>query len=389
MTSPLTFERADNADLINFAVGQPSPDLIPRDQVQALASQALTQAPDTAFNYGEPQGEPEFRAMLADFLRQQGQAATHPERLFLTAGTSQGLELICERFTQPGDVIFVEDRSYFLALQIFKDHGLNLVSIESDENGMRIDSLTAALDQHCPTLLYIIPSFGNPTGVCLSHDRQAAIAALSETFDFLVIADEAYQLLNFAQDRVPTFSNALPFDRVICLGTFSKVLAPGLRLGWIETSPSILARLLESGWINSGGAVNQLTSFMVKAWLETDALAAHLPKLRAQLSLRRDAMDTALKKHLDDTATWITPEGGYFFWISLTAPLNTLTHLVKAREHGVGYQPGDFASVGSGYAHCLRLSFAAYPTVAIERGIERLAASLAAAAPQRLGAPSK
>lgn len=120
MTSPLTFERADNADLINFAVGQPSPDLIPRDQIQALASQALTQAPDTAFNYGEPQGEPEFRAMLADFLSQHGQAATHPERLFLTAGTSQGLELICERFTQPGDVIFVEDRSYFLGFTDFQ-----------------------------------------------------------------------------------------------------------------------------------------------------------------------------------------------------------------------------------------------------------------------------
>ena len=381
MTTPLTFERADDANLINLAVGQPSPDLIPRAELQRLASNALLQAPDRAFNYGEPQGEQHFRDTLAVFLNSLGQTSSRPDRLFLTAGSSQGLELICERFTRPGDVIFVEDRSYFLALQIFKDHQLNVVGIKTDQDGMDIDALTEALRQSSPRLLYTIPTYANPTGACLSLERRRAIAKLSLTHDFLVLADEAYQYLHFDDSPPPAFSEFLEEGHIVCLGTFSKILAPGLRAGWIETSPSILARLLESGWVNSGGAINQLTSYMVAEWLDTGALGRHLPKLRATLESRQVAMQAALNQHLGDLAAWTPPKGGYFFWLTLNKTQDTLALLPTARAQGVGYQPGSFAGDTSAHGHCLRLSFAAYPPEAIHLGVARLRDTLLATSP--------
>ena len=372
MSDPLKFERAGDDERINLAVGQPSIDLIPKKMLQTAAARAFNNAPEHAFNYGDPQGEPIFRAALALFLQGQGQTNARAESLFLTGGNSQALDFVCERFTQPGDVVLVEDSTYFLALQIFKDRGLNIVGLPYDADGIELPALINAIETHKPRLLYTIASFANPTGLSLAEARRAEIARLSKQHDFIVAADEAYQLLHFEKPAPKSFSHFLTDGNILCLGTFSKILAPGLRVGWLEVSEALMPRLLASGWVNSGGAINQMASFIVTDCLQQGALALHLSTLRHTLAARAAVMQSALKANLSELATWTAPNGGYFFWLRLTDSINTDDLVAPASRARVGFQPGNFSSANGHHPNYLRLSFAAYGVTEIETGIQRL-----------------
>ena len=372
MSDPLKFERAGDDERINLAVGQPSIDLIPKKMLQTAAARAFNNAPEHAFNYGDPQGEPIFRAALALFLQGQGQTNARAESLFLTGGNSQALDFVCERFTQPGDVVLVEDSTYFLALQIFKDRGLNIVGLPYDADGIELPALINAIETHKPRLLYTIASFANPTGLSLAEARRAEIARLSKQHDFIVAADEAYQLLHFEKPAPKSFSHFLTDGNILCLGTFSKILAPGLRVGWLEVSEALMPRLLASGWVNSGGAINQMASFIVTDCLQQGALALHLSTLRHTLAARAAVMQSALKANLSELATWTAPNGGYFFWLRLTDSINTDDLVAPASRASVGFQPGNFSSANGHHPNYLRLSFAAYGVTEIETGIQRL-----------------
>ena len=340
--------------------------------LQTAAARAFNNAPEHAFNYGDPQGEPIFRAALALFLQGQGQTNARAESLFLTGGNSQALDFVCERFTQPGDVVLVEDSTYFLALQIFKDRGLNIVGLPCDADGIELPALINAIETHKPRLLYTIASFANPTGLSLAEARRAEIARLSKQHDFIVAADEAYQLLHFEKPAPKSFSHFLTDGNILCLGTFSKILAPGLRVGWLEVSETLMPRLLASGWVNSGGAINQMASFIVTDCLQQGAQALHLSTLRHTLAARAAVMQSALKANLSELATWTAPNGGYFFWLRLTDSINTDDLVAPASRASVGFQPGNFSSANGHHPNYLRLSFAAYGVTEIETGIQRL-----------------
>ena len=340
--------------------------------LQTAAARAFNNAPEHAFNYGDPQGEPIFRAALALFLQGQGQTNARAESLFLTGGNSQALDFVCERFTQTGDVVLVEDSTYFLALQIFKDRGLNIVGLPCDADGIELPALINAIETHKPRLLYTIASFANPTGLSLAEARRAEIARLSKQHDFIVAADEAYQLLHFEKPAPKSFSHFLTDGNILCLGTFSKILAPGLRVGWLEVSETLMPRLLASGWVNSGGAINQMASFIVTDCLQQGAQALHLSTLRHTLAARAAVMQSALKANLSELATWTAPKGGYFFWLRLTDSINTDDLVAPASRASVGFQPGNFSSANGHHPNYLRLSFAAYGVTEIETGIQRL-----------------
>lgn len=376
MNDPLKFERVGDDDRINLAIGQPSADLIPRATLQQAAARAFDNAPEHAFNYGDPQGELAFRSALALFLQGQGQTKARAESLFLTGGSSQALDFVCERFTQPGDVVLVEDSTYFLALQIFKDRGLNIIGLPCDADGIELPALIAAIEAHKPRLLYTIASFANPTGLCLAEARRAEIARLSHQHDFIVAADEAYQLLHFTTPAPKSFSHFLTDGNILCLGTFSKILAPGLRVGWIEVSEALMPRILASGWVNSGGAINQMASFIAADYLQQGTQAAHLFTLRRTLAARAGAMQSALDANLSELATWTAPSGGYFFWLRLADRFNTDALVIPASAAGVGFQPGNFSSAHGQHSNFLRLSFAAYDIADIETAIGRLRAVL-------------
>ena len=180
---------------------------------------------------------------MAGLLTRQYGAPATPESLFLTGGNSQAIDFVCARFTQPGDTVFVEEPSYFLAFRIFRDHGLNMVSIPLDENGISIDALEAELRRVRPRLLYTIPSFSNPGGQTLTAGRRERLVDLSREHDFLVAADEVYQMLPCFGEVPPALGTMTDRGNVLSLGSFSKILAPGLRLGWIQTSAALMETL--------------------------------------------------------------------------------------------------------------------------------------------------
>ena len=193
----VTFDSVSDADVINFGIGQPSPDLLPVKLIREATDDFLKQAHPLELNYGERQGDSRFRDSLADFLGRHYDTEIDPDSLFVSGGNSQALDFVCGAFSRPGDTIFVEEPTYFLAHRIFADHGLKVVGIPMDRHGLRIDALRERLREHDPALLYTIPSYHNPTGLCMSAARRHRLVELSQEHGFVIAADEVYQLLHY------------------------------------------------------------------------------------------------------------------------------------------------------------------------------------------------
>ncbi len=358
--------------------------------------------------YGYISGYPLFRQCLARFLAAKYGQAVDPELLFVTPGVTGSLALIASLFVSRGDVVLCENPSYFLALSIFRDFGLRIVPCPLDDGGLDTDALAAMLAAD-PTLkpkfLYTIPAFQNPTGYNLSEARKAHLCRLAAQHDFVVLADEVYQLLGFTDAPAPSpplcyydtaehVGAAGTPGHVFSIGSFAKILAPGMRLGWLQTSPAgapLLARLFNCGQLDSSGAVNPVISGIVHAFIEGGHQEAHLAAVRAELTARANALVGALRAHLPPAARFQAPRGGYFIWIRLPHPAMTGAALLEAcvARHKVRFQPGE--RFGAGLDNFIRLSFSYYSREDLVVGAERLGrgmaellAALAAAPPAPL-----
>jgi DNA-binding transcriptional MocR family regulator len=290
--------------------------------------------------------------------------------LFVTNGISNGLDLICAHFTHPGDTIFVEEPTYFLALRIFEDHNLQIVLIQTDENGLVIESLEEKLKGHQPKFLYTVPTFQNPGGFTLPQDRREKLVQLSQEHDFLIVADEVYHFLNYADQQITPFVAYTDLETVISLSSFSKILAPGLRLGWMQAHPSKIQPLIKSGLLDSGGGLNPFTSAIVRELIEAGDLKKNIDNLISTYHVRLKVMDTALRKELPQ-AEFATPQGGYFFWVRLPG-VDTGQFREKAREFDVDLRQGVLFSSQDKMQDYMRLCFAFYGEEKIEAGIRRL-----------------
>jgi DNA-binding transcriptional MocR family regulator len=367
------FDGAPERGTINFSVGQPSADLLPLKLLAGGGEHFFSDAAPFDLNYGQRQGDARFRAALAGFLGAAGGVPVDPDSLMLTGGISQALDFICGRIARPGDVAFVEEPSYPYSFQIFRDHGLEVVGIPMDGSGMDMAAFERELAVRPPKLVYTIPAYHNPTGQVMERARRERLAALSREHGFVILADEVYQHLYHGEPPPPSFGTLTAAGNVLALGTFSKILAPGLRLGWIQASAEPLKILLASGALVSGGNFNHFTSHVVRKLMESGELASFVSRLRESYAERAQAMDAALRKHLADVARWQKPGGGYFFWLELPEGASIPALEARARTTGTGFLPGSFCSTCGGLGHCMRLSFAHYTVPDIHEGIARLA----------------
>ena len=372
MSAPASFDGAPERGVINFSVGQPSADLLPLRLLAGGCERFFADAAPFDLNYGQRQGDARFRAALAGFLAGASGSAVDPDSLMLTGGISQALDFACSRLARAGDVIFVEEPTYPYAYPIFRDHGLEIVGVPVNAGGMDVDALERLLPRHRPTLVYTIPAFHNPTGRVLERTRREKLAALSREHGFTILADEVYQFLYHGAPPPPSFGTLAAAGNVIALGTFSKILAPALRLGWLQAAPALLQRLLASGALVSGGNFNHFTSHVVRKLTESGELAAFVESLRARYAERAQAMDAALRTHLSGVLRWEKPGGGYFFWLELPEGADAAALMAAAGTAGTGFLPGSACSVAGGLRHCLRLSFAHYSVADIHEGIARL-----------------
>jgi DNA-binding transcriptional MocR family regulator len=356
---------------IDLGLGDPPLSLLPLDLIRHAAEVRFAEGDPSMLQYGTEQGDGNFRLALAKFLSEGYASPVDSAGLFITNGVSNALDLICSLYAQPGDVIFVEEPTYFLALRIFNDHKLRIVPIQTDQNGLIIEALEEKLVKFQPKFLYIIPTFQNPTGHTLTHERRERLIQLCQEHEFIVVADEVYHFLNFKEKPPKAFAIHTGIENFISLSSFSKILAPGLRLGWIQTHPDKIKRFVNCGLLDSGGGLNPFTSAIVRDVLDSGKLQENIVKLVEVYQSRALVMDSALRQYLPMT-TYAVPKGGYFFWVRLPGLLDGATLQKKAESSKVNFRSGIRFSSEEGMRDYIRLSFVYYEPDKLIEGVKRI-----------------
>lgn len=358
---------AARPEIISLAGGLPAPETFPVDHLTALAADVL--AEPGALQYGISQGIDDLRSWVGDRL------GVDPEGVVVTHGSQQAIELLTRALVDPGTPVFAPDPCYLGALQAFGLSGARVVGIPADEDGMRVDLLADALRTEVPAFVYVVAAVDNPTGSTLAAERGAELARLADHYGFWVVDDDPYGELRWAAGGPPPLRTRS--DRVITLGTTSKVLAPGFRVGWAATTPELAATL-----VLLKQAVDLQTTSLTQH-LAARALAApgffdeHLVAIRACYQERCEALAAALRRHLGDRITFREPEGGMFLWARL-AGVDTAALLDHALAAGVAFVPGREFAVTAPADDALRLSFATASPVQLDEAARRLAAAVAA-----------
>lgn len=361
--------------VIDFGVGQPDLSLLPLQSLRAASEHWFGRNQTELLQYGAGLGDGKFRHTLSQFLSSRYGTPVPADQLMVTTGASQALDLVCTRFTKPGDTVFVEAPTYFLALLTFRDHGLNVVGIPVDEHGLRMDALAAALTKHQPTLLYTVPTFQNPSGITLSSDRRQQLLALAQSNNFLVVADEVYHLLDFGNKPPAPLAISADSERVISFGSFSKICAPGLRLGWVQTSAAHLNTLAHAGLVESGGGLNPFTSGVMRSMIELGLLDSCLDHLREVYARRSRVLCSVLREHAPQL-TFSEPLGGFFVWVQLPDGRRVADVMASAERHKVDFQQGTRFSRDDAFASHLRLCFAHYDDADLVDGAKRIALAI-------------
>lgn len=359
--------------VINLGLGQPSPSLLPLAEIGAAACEQLGQGRDPlVLQYGAMLGYEQFRVALAGFLSREYAMTVSADDLLVTGGISTALSLVCDVFAEPGATVVCEDPTYFHARNIFASAGLELRGLPVDGEGLRVELLAAELEAGLrPAFVYCIPVFQNPCGVSLSAGRARALIELAERFDFTIVADEPYASLYYGKERP---GSLLRHDRgrgrVLSLGSFSKILAPGLRLGWAHGAQPLISRLAQHGAIRSGGCLNPVIANIVHHTLDSGFLDRHVAELRRVLGERSRALSASIRAHLP-TATFTRPAGGYFCWLELGEGVDSSALLERPAQ--VAFIPGSRCAISADLSRFVRLSFAFYERDELEEGVRRLA----------------
>jgi len=359
--------------ILNLGLGQPSPELLPLDAIREAAVRRFAEGSDPLIlQYGAMPGYADFRRDLAAFLAERYDHPVGADELVVTGGTSLALSMVSQVFSRPGETAACGDPTYFLARGIFESHHLELLGVPVDEAGLDVEALERALSGgRRIAFVYVIPSFHNPCGVNLAPERAERLVELAERHDFVIVADEPYPLLHFGEPAPCMMAYDRGRGRVLSLGSFSKILGPGLRLGWAHAHPRLLERLLTHGTFRSGGGLNPVMSSVVHGCIESGFLADHVVFLRRELERRAETLTNALRAQLP-TAELAAPTGGYFIWLRLPGR-DTGALFDHARErHQVAFTPGHRCAVTRDLSDQLRLSFSFYSDSELRDAVGRL-----------------
>ncbi|MGW1802327.1 aminotransferase-like domain-containing protein [Streptomyces sp. NPDC001984] len=360
-------------EVINFAGGLPAPELFDREGIAAAFREVLERESARALQYSTTEGEPTLRTGLAARITAQG-LPTDADDLLITTGSQQALSLLATALLDSGDTVLVEDPCYLAALQVFGLAGARVLPVPGDADGVDPQALEDLVTRERPKLLYLVPTFQNPTGRTMPSTRRAAVASVAARTGVWLVEDDPYGELRYEGERVPWIA-AHPGaeDRTVLLGSFSKVMAPGLRLGWLR-APAGLRRACAVA--KQAADLHTPTLNQLAAARYLDVLDAHVAKVRAVYGERRDAMLAALPGSLPPGSTWNRPEGGMFLWARLPETYDTTALLPRVVEQDVAYVPGAPFYAGEPDRSTLRLCFVTQTPEEIGEGLRRLGRGL-------------
>jgi 2-aminoadipate transaminase len=362
--------------IVSLAGGLPSADTFPVEAMREACARVLRDAPREALQYAASEGFGPLREWVAAHLAQHQGMTVSPEQVLITTGSQQGLDLAAKVLIDTDSRVLVETPTYLGALQAFAPYEPRTVGVTSDHEGPVPEALAAAADG--ARLAYLLPNFQNPTGHVYTEARRQAVVAAAQAKGLPLVEDNPYGDLWFEAPPPKSLASRWP-EGVLYLGSFSKVLAPGLRLGYVVAPSALYPKLLQAKQAADlhTPIFNQRIVFDV---IRTGLLETHVPKIRARYKAQRDAMQASLEKHLAGLAQWARPVGGMFFWLDLPEGLDAMALLPKAVDAGMAYVPGAAFYAQAPRANSLRLSFVTVSPEKIEQGVAALARVLREAA---------
>ena len=362
--------------MISFAGGLPASETFPVKELEEISCDMLRQKGATALQYGTTEGEMPLREEISKWMMHE-KSTIKPENILVTAGSQQGLDIISKVFLDPKDIVILELPSYIGGLQAFTAYRARMIGVPQDSHGMRMDLLEKVLARLAkrkkkPKFVYVVPDFQNPSGVTLPLERRMKLLELAYKYEIPIVEDSPYRDLRFRGEGVPAIYSLDTEKQVMALGTFSKILCPGLRLAWIMAPSEWMDRMVvaKQGMDLCCPTYNQL---IVTEFMKRGLIQKQVESIRRLYSKKLDAMLAALKKYMPKGVTWTHPEGGLFLWVKLPKRMSANHLLPKAIENKVAYVIGSaFYCNGKGQ-NAMRLNFS-YPTEQqIDEGIQRLA----------------
>ncbi|HEU4733282.1 MAG TPA: PLP-dependent aminotransferase family protein [Kofleriaceae bacterium] len=366
---------AERPDILSFAGGLPAPELFPVDAIAAAHADVLAHNGPAALQYSTTEGFGPLREWIAAHLQKRGIPARTDE-LLITSGSQQGIDLVARVFLDPGDVVFVESPTYLAAIQAFAAYQVRLVAVPSDDDGLQIEGLAELMAAHQPKLLYLVPSFQNPKGTTMPPERRAQLVALAAEHRVAVLEDDPYGELSFAGPPPRPIAAASP-GNVLYLGTFSKTLAPGLRIGWLWGDAAIVRKATickQAADLHTATLAQRATSKL----LESFDYAGHVARICATYGERCRTMLDALAQHTSG-CRWVTPTGGMFVWFQLPPGTDADALFPTAIARKVAFVPGSAFFAGEVRRDFIRLNFSNQPPISIVEGMRRLGQVVAAA----------
>jgi 2-aminoadipate transaminase len=376
--------------MISFAGGLPAPDVFPVQRFKEACHKVLTEQASNALQYGATEGYEPLRELIANNMARYGIKA-RVENVLITSGSQQALDLIGKLFINAGDHVLVEAPTYLGALQAFNIYGAEYLAVPSDQNGLRTDLLEAPL-RSGPKFMYVLPNFQNPAGTTLSEGRRHELVLLADRYGIPIVEDDPYGQLRYEGEHLPPLvvldrenlrrDNGYSIGNVIYLSTFSKTLAPGLRLGWIVAPPEVIGKLAQ---LKQGADLHTstFTQFVAYEVARDGFLDSHVKLIRQVYRERRDVMLQALQEFFPPAVTWTHPQGGLFLWVTLPQSLDIQAIFRSALEQNVAFVPGDsfYANDSRDKNECegcrhMRLNFSNATPEQIREGIRRLAAAV-------------
>jgi len=366
------------ADTISLLLGHPDPTTLITPELQAAVESLISADAYRILQYGPEQGTQSLIAYLVDKLNREQHMAIAPGNVMIVAGSTHACDLIGRLYTKPGGVVIVEAPSYADSIHIFRDHHVELCAVPMDQDGLIVTELERLLARlasagKTPDLLYTIPTFHNPTGITLSHERRLAIIQLAQRYGFLIVEDDVYRDLAFESGVPANFYALAKGQGVLSINSFSKTLAPGLRLGWLVGSEADIQRFVDCGTTQMGGGANPFTANIVAEYCRKGHWEPHVAGLQTLYKQRRDVVIEALSKYMPQGVRWTHPAGGFFIWLYL--PDNVFAQDVKRLAH----ERKVLVAAGNGFYinpadgdHNLRLAFSFARPDDIEAGVHIL-----------------
>ena len=377
------FKLLGKPGIISFAGGFPDPAMFDVEGIRAASNAALTQDPGAALQYGATEGFGPLREQLSAFMATKGASVTADE-LIVTTGSQQALDLLGKTMISPGDKVIVEGPTFLATIQCFRLYGAELISAPCDAHGVNTDALEKLMAEHQPKFVYLIPTFGNPSGALLSLERRKKVLELAVKYNTLMVEDDPYGDLYFGEMPPPSLlalSSSVPGSRdlIAYCGSLSKVLSPGLRVGWMIAQPELLAKATMCKQF-SDAHTSTFAQATAAQYLKAGRMPATLNNVRTVYAERAKAMGDALTRELGDAVEFTQPQGGLFFWARLTGKggkISDASEFAKrAIEQGVAFVPGAPFYAANPDNATFRLSFATADIGKIQEGVGRLARAL-------------